>query len=171
MNFLNAFLHGEALAEILMEGHNPYARHRLETADVDALRQQMRAGDALQGYAVGRIVSSGRGVWAVTRHSVLMRNARRQGVEVIALDQVEGFEAVRGRFGHTVRLRAQGRGWSLYGVDRELARSLHLAFQVRGIASVFEDLPALSAVWEATLAAGPHAQDCLQDARSRLQVA
>lgn len=171
MNFLNSFIHGEALAEILMEGHNPYARHKLETADVDALRQQMRVGDVLQGYALGRIVMSGRGVWAVTGQSVLLRNARQQGVEAIALDQVEGFEAVRGRFGHTVRLRARGRGWSLYGVDRELARSLHLAFQARGIASAFADQPALSGVWEATLAAGPDAQDCLQDARSRLQAA
>lgn len=171
MNFLNSFIHGDALTEILMEGHNPYARFKLETADVDALRQQMRAGDALQGYVVGRIVMSGRGVWAVAGQSVLMRNARHQSVEVIALDQVQGFEAVRGRFGHTVRLSAQGRGWSLYGVDRELARSLHLAFGASGIASVFEDKPALSGVWEARLATGPDAQDCLQDARSRLQPA
>ncbi|MEY4651790.1 MAG: hypothetical protein RI884_371 [Pseudomonadota bacterium] len=171
MKFLNSFIHGEALAEILMEGHNPYGRFKLETADIDALRQQMRAGEALQGYVVGRIVMSGRGVWAVTEQSVLLRNASHQGVEAIALDQVEGFEAVRGRFGHTVRLRAQGRGWSLFGVDRELARSMHLAFQARGIASVLEDQAALSGVWEAQLAAGPDAQDCLQDARLRLQAA
>jgi hypothetical protein len=59
MNFLNAFFHGEALAEILMEGHNPYALKKLEAADVDALRDSLRAGEALLGYAVGRIVMSG----------------------------------------------------------------------------------------------------------------
>lgn len=166
MNFLNSFIHGDALTEILMEGHNPHALQKLETADVDALRQAMRTGEALLGYAIGRIVMSGRGVWAVTERSVLLRNVRQQGVHVVAIDQVQGFEAVRGRFGHTIRLNAEGRQWSLYGVDRELARSLHVAFQARGISSTFEDKPADSAFWRSTEA---DAQDCLQDARGRLQ--
>ncbi len=167
MNFLNSFVHGHALAEILMEGHNPYALQKLDTADVDALRQQMQTGEKLQAYAIGRVVMSGRGVWAVTERSVLLRNAQQQGVQTIALDQVQDFEAVRGRFGHTVRLAAQGRRWSLYGVDRELARALHEAFQARGIPSRFEDKPADSPFWRASEAA----QDCLQDARGRLQTA
>jgi hypothetical protein len=86
----------------------------------------------------------------------------------MALDQVQSFEAVRGRFGHTVRLSAQGRNWSLFGVDRELARALHLALQTRGVASQFEDQPADSPFWRSSEAA---AQDCLQDARGRLQAA
>ncbi len=168
MNFLNSFIHGEALTEILMEGHNPYALQKLETADVDALRQAMRTGEALAGYVIGRIVMSGRGVWAVTDRSVLLRNVRQQGVHVVPIEQVQGFEAVRGRFGHTVRLNAEGRQWSLYGVERELARTLHQAFQARGIPSQFEDKPADSAFWRSSEAA---AQDCLQDARGRLQAA
>ena len=168
MNFLNSFLHGDALAQILMEGHNPYALQKLETADVDALRQAMQTGEALQAYGVGRIVMSGRGVWAVTERAVLLRDASQQGVPVIALDQVQSFEAVQGRFGHTVRLRAQGRSWSLFGVDRELARALHLAFEARGIASQFEDKQADSPFWRSSEAA---AQDCLRDARGRLQAA
>ncbi|MEY2619105.1 MAG: hypothetical protein RL522_2107 [Pseudomonadota bacterium] len=168
MKFLNSFIHGDALAEILMEGHNPYALQKLDTADIDALRQQMQTGEKLQGYVIGRIVMSGRGVWAVTERSVLLRNADPQGVQAIALDQVQGFEAVRGRFGHTVRLAAQGRNWSLFGVDRELARSLHLAFESRGISSRFEDKPADCPFWRSTEAA---AQDCLQDARGRVQPA
>ena len=111
---------------------------------------------------------SGRGVWAVTDRSVLLRNVRQQGVHVIPMEQVQGFEAVRGRFGHTVRLNAEGRQWSLYGVERELARTLHQAFQARGISSQFEDKPADSAFWRSSEAA---AQDCLQDARGRLQAA
>lgn len=168
MNFLNSLIHGDALTEILMEGHNPYALQKLDTADVDALRQAMQTGDTLQGYVIGRIVMSGRGVWAVTERCVLLRNASQTGVHTIALDQVQHFEAVRGRFGHTVRLSAQGRQWSLYGVDRELTRSLHLAFQARGIASQFEDKPADSPFWRSSEAA---ARDCLQDARGRLQPA
>ncbi len=168
MNFLNSFIHGEALTEILMEGHNPYALQKLETADVDALRQAMQTGEALQAYVIGRVVMSGRGVWAVTERSFLLRNVRQQGVHAIALDQVQDFEAVRGRFGHTVRLNAQGRQWSLYGVDCELARALHQALQARGIASRFEDKPAVSPFWRSTEAA---AQDCLQGARQRRQAA
>ena len=159
-------VHGDAVAQILMEGHNPYALQKLETADVDALRQAMHTGEALQAYAVGRIVMSGRGVWALTDRALLLRNASHQGVHAIALDQVQAFEAVRGRFGHTVRLSAQGRQWSLYGVDCELARALHLALQARGVASQFEDKPADSPFWRSSQAA---AQDCLQDARGRLQ--
>lgn len=166
MKFLNSLIHGDALAQILMEGHNPYALQKLETADVDALRQAMQTGEALQAYAVGRIVMSGRGVWAVTERAVLLRDASQQGVQVIALDQVQAFEAERGRFGHTVRLSAQGRRSSLFGVDRELARALHLALQARGIASQFEDKQADSPFWRSSEAA---AQDCLQDARGRLQ--
>ena len=166
MNFLNSLVHGDAVAQILMEGHNPYALQKLETADVDALRQAMHTGEALQAYAVGRIVMSGRGVWALTDRALLLRNASHQGVHAIALDQVQAFEAVRGRFGHTVRLSAQGRQWSLYGVDCELARALHLALQARGVASQFEDKPADSPFWRSSQAA---AQDCLQDARGRLQ--
>jgi hypothetical protein len=166
MNFLNSLVHGDAVAQILMEGHNPYALQKLETADVDALRQAMHTGEALQAYAVGRIVMSGRGVWALTDRALLLRNASHQGVHAIALDQVQAFEAVRGRFGHTVRLSAQGRQWSLYGVDCELARALHLALQARGVASQFEDKPADSPFWRSSEAA---AQDCLQDARGRLQ--
>ncbi len=168
MKFLNSFIHGDALAQILMEGHNPYALQKLETADVDALRQAMQTGEALQAYGVGRIVMSGRGVWAVTERAVLLRDASHQGVQTIALDQVQSFEAVRGRFGHTVRLSAQGRQWSLFGVDRELARALHLAFEARGVASQFEDKQADSPFWRASEAA---AQDCLLDARGRLQAA
>ncbi len=168
MNFLNSFIHGEALTEILMEGHNPNALQKLETADVDALRQAMHTGEALQAYLIGRIVMSGRGVWAVTGRSVLLRNARQQGVHAIPVEQVQGFEAVRGRFGHTVRLNAEGRQWSLYGVDVELARAVHQALLARGVASQFEDKPSDSPFWRTSEA---QAQDCLQDARGRLQAA
>ncbi|MEY2660753.1 MAG: hypothetical protein RLZZ123_1925, partial [Pseudomonadota bacterium] len=62
MTFLNSFIHGDKLTEFLIEGHNPDARQKLSTSDVDALRQQMQTGEALQAYAIGRVVMSGRGV-------------------------------------------------------------------------------------------------------------
>ena len=38
VGFFNPFVHGDALTQILLEGHNPYAQQKLESADVDALR-------------------------------------------------------------------------------------------------------------------------------------
>lgn len=169
MKFLNSFIHGNALAEIFVEGHNPYAQQKLDTADVDAMRQQLRTSEALKGYVIGRIVESGRGVWLVTDQSVIVRSAGFQGAQRLDLTQVESFEAVRGGYGHTVRLKAQGRSWSLFGVDRELAGQMHRAFAAAGIASTFEDKPARSAWWRDASPAG-WMQDCLQDARLRLSL-
>lgn len=167
MNFLNSFIHGNALAEIFMEGHNPHALKKLDEADVDAIRQEVLTTETLQGYVIGRIVGAGRGVWLVTDQAVVMRSAGVHGVRRLALDQVEHFEAVRGRYGHVVRLKAQGRSWSLFGVDRELAGELAQALQARGIAVVHDDRPARSHAWRDSAPQG-WARDCLQDARRRL---
>ena len=66
MSFFNSFIHGDKLTEFMIEGHNPDARQKLSTTDVDALRQAMRTGEALRAYVLGRVVMSGRGVWAMT---------------------------------------------------------------------------------------------------------
>ena len=44
MSFFNSFIHGDKLTEFMIEGHNPDARQKLSTTDVDALRQAMRTG-------------------------------------------------------------------------------------------------------------------------------
>ena len=131
MKLPDSFVHGDALTEIFLEGHNPYALKKLEEADVDAIRQQVFTSETLRGYVIGRIVGAGRGVWVLTDQAVVLRNAGMQGAQRLALDEVEHFEAERGRYGHVVRLKAQGRTWSLFGADRELAcevaRALELA--------------------------------------------
>jgi hypothetical protein len=168
MTILNILTNGNALAEIFLEGHNPHALRKLDTADVDELRQKMHSSETLQGYVIGRIVGAGRGVWAVTDQAVLLRRAPLQGVERIELQQIEGFEAERGRYGHSVRLTAQGRVRSLFGVDRELARSFHDALKGGHFQNTFEDKPARSSFWQDASPAG-WAQDCLRDAQLRLQ--
>lgn len=170
VGFFNSFVHGDALTQILLEGHNPYALQKLETADVDALRQQMFVNEKLRAYVSGRIVGEGRGVWAVTDQAVLLRNPRRIGVERLALSEVTGFEAERGRFGHAVRLQSAGRRWSLYGVDRGLARSLYEAMAASGVASQFDERPAKSHHWQSP-APTAWALDCVEDARRRLSPA
>ncbi len=171
MSFLNSFIHGNKLTEFLIEGHNPDARLKLSTDDVDALRQHMQTGEALRAYVLGRVVGSGRGVWTVTEQHVLVRNVIQNTVTCIDKGQVSHFEAVRGRYGHTVRLLTQDRHYSLYGADAELAKTMHQAFESLGLASSFEDKPARGTLWAAYSGPHPSAQDCLADARQRLLAA
>ncbi len=169
MSFFNSFIHNEALAEVLLEGHNPLASQKLLTSDVDALRQHMLSSEGLSGYVTGRAVGAGRGVWALTGQAMLMRTEARPRVQRVPLAEVLGFEAECGRFGHTVRLDAESGHWSLYGVDRELARQMHEAFLAARLPSQFDERPARSRLWRNTQPAG-WAQDCLHDARRRLAV-
>lgn len=171
MKCLNSFIHGDALTEILIEGHHPQSRQKLTTPQADALRQQVRVGEELKAYVIGRVVMSGRGVWAVTGSAVLLFNESLQGVSTVPLASVERFEAVRGRYGHTVRLYAQGRCHSMYGTDQELTRLLHQALIEHGVRSTFEDKPARGTLWTAYSGPLPSANDCLADARQRLLAA
>ena len=171
MTFLNSLIHGDKLTEFMIEGHNPDARQKLSASDVNALRQAMRTGETLRAYALGRVVMSGRGVWAVTEQQVLMLEAGQEGVQRIEIHQLEHFEAVRGRFGHTVRITTQGRTHSMYGVDAELAHAMQVALTELGVKATFENKPALGTLWAAYSGPHPSVHDCLQDARQRLLVA
>lgn len=171
MSFLNSFIHGDKLTEFLIEGHNPDARQKLPTDDVDALRQHIQTGEVLRAYVTGRVVMSGRGVWAVTEKQVLIRNATRNSLAHIDVSQIAHFEAVRGRYGHTVRLLAQGRQYSMYGVDAELAMGMHRALASLGVNSTFENKPPRGTLWAAYSGPLPSAEDCLLDAKQRLLAA
>ena len=170
MGFFSSFIHIEALPAIFLQCHNPHALQKLETADLDALRQKLHSSDSLQAYVIGRIVLGGRGVWALTGQAVLMRDPALRSVQRIELSEVESFEAERGRFGHSVRLHAGGSRWSLFGVDRELAGLMHQAFVAASVPSSFEDKPARSHLWRTPAPAG-WASDCVSDARRRLALA
>jgi hypothetical protein len=171
MSFLNSFIHGGKLTEFLIEGHNPDARLKLSSADVDALRQPMPAGEVLRAYVSGRVVMSGAGIWALTDQHLLMRNAAGPAITRVATRQIERFEAVLGRYGHTVRVAIQGRLESMYGVDAQLAMAMHHALQSQGVTSAFEDKPARGTLWAAYSGPHPSVEDCLSDARQRLMAA
>lgn len=170
MKFLNSFIHGEALTEIFIEGHNPYAREKLETAALDAIRQKVMTSETLLGYVVGRIVGAGRGVWLVTDQSVVIHGAGERSAHRIPLSEVEHFETERGRFGHVVRLHTQDHSWSMFGVDREMAGELQSALASRGIAGQHDNRVTRSHAWNEPAPAG-WTQDCLRDARARLALA
>ena len=89
----------------------------------------------------------------------------------VATRQIERFEAVLGRYGHTVRVAIQGRLESMYGVDAQLAMAMHHALQSQGVTSAFEDKPARGTLWTACSGPHPSVEDCLSDARQRLMAA
>lgn len=171
MSFLNSFIHGDKLTEFLIEGHNPDARQKLLTSDVDVLRQHTETGGVLKAYAVGRIVNSGRGVWVLNEKCLLIRNSTRQGVERIEFFAIDCFEAVCGRYGHTVRIWVQGHQYSMYGVDSGLAREMHVALTSGGVTSSFEDRSPRGTLWATYSGHLPSVEDCLIDARQRLLAA
>jgi len=171
MSFLNSFIHGGKLTEFLIEGHNPDARLKLSSADVDALRQQMQPGEVLKAYIAGRVVMSGAGVWVLTDQHFLIRHAVQSAITRVEVRQIDRFEAVRGRYGHTVRITVQGRLESLYGVDAQLAMAMYQALQSMGITSSFEDKPPRGTLWAAYSGPHPSVEDCLSDARQRLLAA
>jgi hypothetical protein len=154
---------------MFLEGHNPSARDKLSESDVDAMRQKLQTSETLLAYAVGRIVGAGQGVWLLTGQAVVLRNSGRKGAERLSLNQVSHFESVRGRFGHVVRLKAQGRALSLYGVDRELAAAMHSGFSGLSVPSSHEDKEARSWFWRETTTPN-WTQDCLIDAKRRLSL-
>ena len=167
MGFFTSFIHNDVLAGILMEGHNPDALQKLDTADLNALRQKLHGDESISAYLIGRIVGGGRGVWAVGGQAVLLLDPALQAAQRIEAGQVQSFEAERGRYGHTVRLRAGGRNWSMYGVDRDLAELMHQALQAAGVSSRFDARSARSPWWRVHADAA-RAADCVGDARRRL---
>ena len=171
MSLFASFIHGEALSEILIEGHNPYARQKLDTAAADALRQHVNAPDALLAYVLGREVMSGTGVFALTQTQLLVYKGVTRMVTPIALNEVAHVQAVRGKYGHTVRIHAQGRTYAMFGVDKDLAEAMHQALSGAGVQSTFEDKPPLGTLWAAYSGPQPSAQSCIADARQRLAAA
>jgi hypothetical protein len=171
MSLLDSFIHGDALTQILIEGHNPYARQKLDTAAADALRQHVHAPDSLLAYVCGREVMSGTGVFAVTEGKLLVYRSATHGVTPFALAQISQVEAVLGKYGHTVRVHAQGRTYALYGTDKSLAQALHEALVAKGVASTFEDKAPRGTLWAAYSGPQPTAENCLADARQRLLAA
>jgi hypothetical protein len=171
MSMLDSLIHGEALSEILMEGHNPYARQKLTAEAADALRQHIHAPDSLLAYVCGREVLSGAGVFAVTSSKFLVYHGAKKTVTAVELNQISHFEAVRGKYGHTVRVHAQGRTHAMFGVDKAMAAAMHQALVDKGISSAFEDKAPRGTLWEAYSGPLPSAEICLADARQRLSAA
>lgn len=126
MKFLNSFKFGNELMEVLIEGSNPYAKQLLAEQDVEALRQALALDEKLTAYALGRVVSEGRGAWYLTSTSVLVQGAGPiPGLVRVQLCDVTSMTCLKGRYGYTLSLKAAGRSFAMYGVAEALGISFY----------------------------------------------
>ena len=168
MSLLDSFIHGDALSQIMIEGHNPHARQKLDMRVAEALRPHIHAPDTLLAYVCGREVQAGAVVWAITRQQLLLVRGAKQAVTRCPLNQIQGVEAVRGKYGHTLRVHTAERTHAIFGVDRDLAHAMHQALSESGVTSTFDNRPSLGTLWAAYSGPHPSAEQCLADARQRL---
>ncbi len=116
MNWLNHFRYGGELVELLFEGANPYGQRLLHTAEVDALRNALGPNERLLAYVVGRVPGHGEGAWFLSeQHLLLLGEEGRPTITRFPLTALVGPECERGRYGYTLRVRAQDRQRALFG--------------------------------------------------------
>lgn len=164
MKFLNSFKFGNELMEVLIEGSNPYAKQLLVERDVELVRQALTLDEKLSAYALGRVVSQGRGAWYLTSTSVLVQGAGpAPGLVRIALSDVTSMTCIKGRYGYTMSLKAAGRSFAMYGVAEALGISF---FRIMGRSAACTPLakPVVLSPADAL-----HAMHCFSDAALRAQ--
>lgn len=164
MKFLNSFKFGNELMEVLIEGSNPYAKQLLAERDVELVRQALALDEKLSAYALGRVVSEGRGAWYLTSTSVLVQGAGpAPGLVRVALSDVSSMSCIKGRYGYTLNLKAAGRSFAMYGVAEALAISF---FRIMGRSAPCTPLakPVVLSPADAV-----HAMHCFSDAVLRAQ--
>lgn len=122
MAWLDFLKNGNELAELLIEGQNPYSANLLQAADVAPLQLHMPVDEPVLAYALGRVVLAGRGLWVLTeRHLLIAQPGSDHGVRVLPLAQVSEAECLRGKYGYTLRVSAGGQHFSVYGTSAALA--------------------------------------------------
>jgi hypothetical protein len=128
MAWLDSFVHGDALSEILIEGRNPYGANLLKESDVELLRNLLAADERVLGYVLGRVVLAGRGLWLLTDRQLLVSEQEAAGaVHRYALSDITAFACVKGKYGYTLRVTAAGQLRSLYAAAPHMAAALHAA--------------------------------------------
>ena len=114
---------------------------------------------------------AGAGVFVLTQNKFLVYHGATGTVSATALKQIGQAQAVRGKYGHTVRVHTENRTYAMYGADKSLAGAMHQALLTQGVASAFEDEAPRGTLWAAYSGPHPSVDDCLLDARQRLLAA
>ena len=126
---LDTMTHGDALFEILLAGHNPYADGPLTEGETERLQSQGLSPDQTDALVIGRVVRGHRGVWALAGAQLVLLGQRyRTSVDQVARADVLRVDLETGRYGETVRLQTRQGRWAMYGVDAVRARALQACF-------------------------------------------
>ena len=128
MAWLDFFKNGNALSELLIEGQNPYGASLLSQGDVDQLRDQVRPGERVLGYVLGRVVGADRGLWLLTdQHLLISERQDAAPVQRLVLTDITAAECVKGKYGYTLRVVSGGQQRSVYGAAAHLAAVFYRA--------------------------------------------
>jgi hypothetical protein len=140
MAWFDFLKYGNELAELLIEGQNPYSASLLQAADVAALQPHMHASDRAIAYVQGRVVLAGRGLWVLTeRHLLIAQQANGHQVHAHPLNEVSKAQCVRGKYGYTLRVTIAGQQFSMYGASATLSAMFYQALgQTVDCAAVFK---------------------------------
>ena len=118
MAWLDFLKYGNELAELLIEGDNPYSASLLQASDVAPLLPHFQATDCLQAYVHGRVVGAGRGLWVLSeRQLIIAHDTNDRPVQAFALSQISQAQCLRGKYGYTLRVTAASQPFSLYGAS------------------------------------------------------
>ena len=128
MAWLDFLKNGNELSELLIEGANPYGSQLLKNADVDQMRDHIQPTERVLAYVLGRVVLSGRGLWLLTDHQLLVsENDSGSLVHRFALNDVTEAECVKGKYGYTLRVTVAGQQRSVYGASAHMAAVFYRA--------------------------------------------
>jgi hypothetical protein len=100
MAWLDFLKNGNELSKLLIEGNNPYGAQLLKQAEVDQMRDHIQPDERVLDYELGRVVLSGRGLWLLTDHQLLVsENDSITLVHHFALKDITEAECVKGKYG------------------------------------------------------------------------
>lgn len=136
MSIFDSLIYGNELTELLIESGNPHALRPLSGPDIERVREHLGPMESIRGYAVGRVVGRGRGIWHLSSDAVLLDGESRFAPLVrVALADIEAAECVAGKYGYTLRLHTAQRSHSLYGASSVLALAFYrlLGREVRAL--------------------------------------
>lgn len=122
MAWLDFLKNGNELAELLIEGNNPYGDRLLQSNDIDQMSGHIQPSEQVQAYVLGRVVMAGRGLWLLTdQHLLISEQENSDQVRAVPLSQVTDAECLKGKYGFTLRATVAGQRFSIYGTSPNMA--------------------------------------------------
>ncbi len=146
MAWLDFLKNGNELSELLIEGNNPYGASLLKPSDVEQMKQHLQPSENAQAYVLGRVAMAGRGLWLLTNQRLLISEAdNNPQVHAFRFDQLSQGECLKGKYGYTLRITAQGKQFSVYGTSAQMAAIFYQQLGQQVACAAVEKPPRLDA--------------------------